>query len=222
MLREFDLDGDATISKDEFVAVLDHKYQQDPVRTAKWVKFLANPTNLGQRRPGVGMTTVLQERLALAKVTPASSHLAQRAQQARMRPEPDRGAAIRQEQQHQGLQVGQPPPPPQPGNQPAAPSGQAPPADAVPPELTVRTLDGRRFTLPVGGGELVGEVKARVAAREGLPPERQQLVFAGRPLVPSSVAAALLPPAHPCLGSRAPLPPLTGPSLHLASRDRNR
>ena len=43
MLKEFDLDGGSTISKEEFVSVLDRKYQQDPVRAAKWVQFLGNP-----------------------------------------------------------------------------------------------------------------------------------------------------------------------------------
>jgi hypothetical protein len=52
MLREFDLDGSASVSKDEFIAVLDHKYQQDPVRTAKWVKFLAD-VPAGRRQPAV-------------------------------------------------------------------------------------------------------------------------------------------------------------------------
>eukprot|EP01051_Picozoa_sp_SAG22_P015288 SAG22_NODE_1974_length_3223_cov_2.274648_2_plen_237_part_01 len=43
MLKEFDLDGGNTISKDEFIAVLDAKYSKDAVRTAKWVRFLSNP-----------------------------------------------------------------------------------------------------------------------------------------------------------------------------------
>jgi hypothetical protein len=34
MLKEFDLDEGKTISKDEFVAVLDDKYQKDAVRTS--------------------------------------------------------------------------------------------------------------------------------------------------------------------------------------------
>jgi hypothetical protein len=43
MLKEFDLDEGKSISKEEFIAVLDDKYQKDAVRTAKWVKFLAKP-----------------------------------------------------------------------------------------------------------------------------------------------------------------------------------
>eukprot|EP01052_Picozoa_sp_SAG31_P033508 SAG31_NODE_3798_length_3873_cov_6.539746_3_plen_147_part_00 len=40
---QFDLDEGKTISKDEFIAVLDAKYAKDAVRTAKWVKYLSNP-----------------------------------------------------------------------------------------------------------------------------------------------------------------------------------
>ena len=43
MLKEFDLDAGKTISKDEFIAVLDAKYAKDAVRTAKWVKYLSAP-----------------------------------------------------------------------------------------------------------------------------------------------------------------------------------
>ena len=43
MLKEFDLDEGKTISKDEFIAVLDDKYRKDAARTAKWVKFLGKP-----------------------------------------------------------------------------------------------------------------------------------------------------------------------------------
>merc|ERR1712166_399673 len=41
MLKEFDLNSGKSISKAEFIAVLDDKYQKDAKRTAKWVKFLS-------------------------------------------------------------------------------------------------------------------------------------------------------------------------------------
>jgi Ca2+-binding EF-hand superfamily protein len=51
MLKEFDLDSGKTISKAEFVAVLDDKYQKDAKRTAKWVKFLSRePAAKGQKK----------------------------------------------------------------------------------------------------------------------------------------------------------------------------
>jgi hypothetical protein len=43
MLKEFDLDEGKSISKEEFIAVLDEKCQKDAARMAKWVKFLAKP-----------------------------------------------------------------------------------------------------------------------------------------------------------------------------------
>ena len=43
LLKEFDLDSGGTISKEEFIAVVDAKYAANPERTAKWVSFLAAP-----------------------------------------------------------------------------------------------------------------------------------------------------------------------------------
>jgi len=48
MLKEFDLDEGKTISKDEFVAVLDDKYQKDAVRTSSvaWsLRTAAHPSH---------------------------------------------------------------------------------------------------------------------------------------------------------------------------------
>ena len=53
IMKEFGMTSpEDTITKEEFVSVLDRKYHEDPVQTGKWVQFLANPPGVsksGQR-----------------------------------------------------------------------------------------------------------------------------------------------------------------------------
>ena len=53
IMKEFGMTSpEDTITKEEFVSVLDRKYHEDPVQTGKWVQFLANPHGVsksGQR-----------------------------------------------------------------------------------------------------------------------------------------------------------------------------
>merc|ERR1712050_315238 len=51
-------------------------------------------------------------------------------------------------------------------------------------------LTGKTITLEVEGTELVSSVQRKIQAKEGIPPDQQRLIFAGRPLTP---------PRKPCV-----------------------
>ena len=61
----------------------------------------------------------------------------------------------------------------------AAPPGVAPPADGA-YQIFVKTLTGKTILLWVTASESVFSVKTKVAAKEGLPPEAQRLIYGGQ------------------------------------------
>ena len=63
----------------------------------------------------------------------------------------------------------------------AAPPGMASPADGA-YQIFVKTLTGKTILLWVTASESVFSVKTKVAAKEGLPPEAQRLIYGGRQL----------------------------------------